>query len=110
MLKIARLESSQKKSHIKVFVNPALSYGFVSSTKKPQNNPPTKNPSKPCGRGFVSGQYCISTCVTVRVYISCNTQHITWHYECLKYVKLRDLDLVTMHGQDGHFKKGQMLH
>lgn len=35
-------------------------------------------------------------CVTVHVSVSSNTQHITWNYECLKYVKLRDLDLVSM--------------
>lgn len=46
-------------------------------------------------------------CVPMRVYVPLNTQHI---YECLKYVKLRNLDLVNMHGQDGNFKKGQMLH
>lgn len=34
-------------------------------------------------------------CVTVHVSVSSNTQHITWNYECLKYVKLRDLDLVS---------------
>lgn len=109
MLKIAGIKSSQKKSLIKVFilVNPALSYGFVSLTKKEKPNPQKTSPP---GRGFISGQYCISMCVTIRVYGSCNIQRITWHYECLKYVKLRNVDLVNTHSQDGNFKKGGMPH
>ena len=52
--------------------------------------------------------FCV--CETMHVYTSCNIEHITWHYDCLKYVTLRDLDLVNMHSQDRNFKKGQMLH
>lgn len=113
MLKIAEIKSSQKKSHIKVliFVNPALCYGFVSLIKKnPNNKPPNNKPPNKLPGSFISGQYCISMCVTMRVYISYNRERITWHYEYLQYVKLRNLDLVNMHGQDGNFKKGQMLH
>lgn len=72
----------------------------------PQKKPTKQNQTnKRPGRGFVSGEYCISMCVTVHVSVSSNTQHISWNYECLKYVKLRELDLVSMCGQGGNFKK-----